>query len=70
MYDEGEDITAELEGLEQLPNGTYQLKLPVPSQFFKYIIGKEGRTKKGIERDTECHLSIPSRGIEGDIGEQ
>lgn len=70
MYDEGEDTTAELEGLEQLPNGTYQLKLPTPSQFFKYIIGKEGRTKKGIERDTGCHLWIPSRGVEGDISEQ
>ncbi|CAI8032650.1 Activating signal cointegrator 1 complex subunit 1, partial [Geodia barretti] len=27
----------------------------------------EGRIKKGIERDTECHLWLPSRGIEGDV---
>ena len=70
MYDEGEDVETELKGVEKLKNGNYRLKLPIPSVFFKYIIGKEGRTKKGIERDTECHLWLPSRGREGDVGKQ
>ena len=68
VYDEGEDIETEIAGVEKLSSGKYRLKLPVPSVFFKYIIGKEGRTKKGIERDTECHLWLPSKGIEGDVG--
>ena len=68
VYDEGEDIERELTGVEKMRNGNFKLKLPVPSAFFKYIIGKEGRTKKGIERDTECHLSLPARGQEGDVG--
>lgn len=70
VYDEGEDTEAALEGVERLPNGGYRLKLPIPSVFFKYIIGKEGRTKKGIERDTECRLWLPSKGREGDVGKQ
>ena len=69
VYDEGEDTAVDLEGLEQLRNGSYQLKMPIPAVFFKYIIGKEGRTKKGIERDTDCRLWIPSRGKEGDVGQ-
>ena len=69
VYDEGEDIDAELAGVEKLSNGNYRLKLQVPSVFFKYVIGREGRVKKGIERDTECHLWVPGRGKEGDIGE-
>lgn len=69
-YDEGEDTEAHLEGIQKLPNGGYRLKLPIPPVFFKYIIGKEGRTKKGIERDTECHLWLPSKGKEGDVGKK
>ena len=68
VYDEGEDLETEVDGVERRSNGNYRLKLPVPSVFFKYIIGREGRIKKGIERDTECHLWLPSRGIEGDVG--
>ena len=70
VYDEGEDVDTELEGVEKLPNGNYRLKLPIPSVFFKYIIGKEGRVKKGLERDTECHLWLPSKGREGDVGKE
>ena len=68
MYDEGDDIETVLKGIEKMRNGNYRLKLPIPSVFFKYIIGKEGRTKKGIERDTECRLWLPSKGREGDVG--
>lgn len=68
VYDEGEDNEEELTGIEKLRSGNYQLKLHIPSTFFKYIIGKEGKTKNGIERDTECHLWLPSKGKEGDVG--
>ena len=68
VYDEGQDIESELKGVEKLPSGNYKLKLSIPSVFYKYIIGKEGKLKKGIERDTECRLWIPSRGREGDVG--
>ena len=70
MFDEGEDTEAHLEGIQKLPNGSYRLKRPIPPVFFKYIIGKEGRTKKGIERDTECYVWIPSKGKEGDVGKR
>ena len=69
VYDEGEDVEADLDGIKKLPNGNYRLKLPVSPVFFKYIIGKEGRTKKGIERDTECRLWLPPKGREGDVGQ-
>ena len=68
VYDEGEDVDREVAGAEKLSNGYYRLNLPVASVFFKYIIGREGRIKKGIERDTECRLWLPSKGVEGDVG--
>ena len=68
VYDEGEDTSVELEGVEQTSSGGYMMKLSIPSVFFKYIIGKEGRTKANIERDTRCRMTIPNRGTEGDIG--
>jgi len=68
VYDEGEDATLELEGVEQTPGGGYVLHLPIPSVFFKYIIGREGKTKSNIEKDTMCRLRIPGKGREGDIG--
>ena len=68
VYDEGQDIETEVKGIEKVSNGNYKLRLPIPSVFFKYIIGKEGRVKKGIERDTECRLWLPGKGREGDVG--
>ncbi len=58
----------DMEGLEQTVGGGYVLRLPIPSVFFKYIIGREGKTKSSIERDTRCRLRIPGRGKEGEIG--
>ena len=69
VYDEGNDFEEDVEGIRRLSNGNYELKLAVPQVFFKYVIGKEGRVKKSIERDTECRLWLPSKGKEGDIGE-
>ena len=68
VYDEGEDIEEGMTGIEKLRSGNYQLKLNIPSTFYKYIIGKEGKTKKRIERDTECYLRLPSKGKLGDVG--
>ena len=67
-YDEGEDTTVELQGVEPLPGGGYLIRLPIPSVFFKYIIGREGKTKTNIEKETGCKLKIPSWGVEGDVG--
>ena len=70
-YDEGEEPEwAELDGVEELPGGVgYSLRVATPSVFFKRIIGREGRTKANIERDTKCRIRIPPQGKEGDIGE-
>ena len=60
----------ELEGLKdvvQLPNGQYEILLGIPSVFFKYIIGREGRARKSIEHDTKCCLKIPRQGQLGPI---
>lgn len=67
VYDEGEETT--LKGAEPTASGGYRLRLPIPSVFFKYVIGKEGRTKASIERETGCRLGIPGIGREGDISE-
>jgi len=53
VYDEGEDATLELEGVEQTPGGGYVLHLPIPSVFFKYIIGREGKPSQTLRR-TPC----------------
>ena len=57
----------ELKDVVQLPNGEYEILLGVPSIFFKYIIGREARTKKSIEHDTKCCLKIPRQGQLGPI---
>ena len=60
----------ELEGLKdivQLPNGKYEILMAVPSIFFKYIIGREAKTKMNIERDTKCLLKIPRPGQLGPV---
>lgn len=68
-YDEGEDVCEELEGLEKTAAGKFVLSLPIPPVFFKYIIGVGGATKTTIEKDTGCRITIPRKGMEGNIGE-
>ena len=65
-YDEGEDTSIQLEGLEQMSWG-YRLPLPIPSVFYKYIIGAKGATRENIESDTKCKLRIPKKGASGNI---
>ena len=69
VYDEGDNPSSlELEGLEKVAGGRYALSLPMPSVFFKYIIGTKGNTRTSIEKDTKCLLRIPRKGVEGNIG--
>ena len=72
VYDEGQDTTMELEGLEQIPanaGGGFSLSLAVPQIFFKFIIGAKGATRANIEQETKCLLRIPRRGQDGNLGE-
>lgn len=55
------------EGFEELEGGGLQVKVDIPSVFFKYIIGREGRTKNLLQKDTACEIIIPRRGAEGPV---
>lgn len=46
----------------------YQLKIGLPSVFFKYIIGKKGETKKRLESETRMQIRVPRKYEDGDIG--
>lgn len=46
----------------------YQLRVQLPSVFYKYIIGKKGETKKRLESETRTQIRIPRQNEEGDIG--
>ncbi|XP_038051145.1 activating signal cointegrator 1 complex subunit 1-like [Patiria miniata] len=39
----------------------YSLTMEVPSGFFGYIIGKQGETRKRIERETKTRILIPNK---------
>jgi len=45
----------------------YQLKVQLPSVFYKYIIGKKGETKKRLESETRTQIKIPRQHEQGDI---
>lgn len=45
----------------------FQCSINLPSQLFKYIIGKKGETKRNLESDTRTSINIPRQGMEGDI---
>ena len=59
--EEGEDA------VQELPNGSIQVTLNIPSVFFKYLIGKEGKTRSTIEKDTQSFIKIPRRGELGPV---
>jgi len=40
----------------------FRLVMPVPSLFYKYIIGKKGETKKKIETETRTQILVPKPG--------
>ena len=68
--DEVEEEEEEEEGfdeVQELASGDFEATMDLPSVFFKYIIGKEGKTRATIERDTGCRLRIPRREEDGPI---
>ena len=62
-----EDIDPELKDIVELKSGEYQLEVDLPSVFYKYIMGREGRTKAQLEKDTKCTIKIPRRNEVGHI---
>jgi hypothetical protein len=41
---------------------------PYPSEYHSKIIGRNGDSKRQIERDTRVQLFIPKKGQSGDVG--
>jgi len=68
--DEYADETCAIDAVEDIESTArgYQLKIQLPSVFFKYIIGKKGETKKRLESETRTQIRIPRQHEEGDIG--
>ncbi|XP_056386439.1 activating signal cointegrator 1 complex subunit 1 isoform X2 [Hyla sarda] len=52
--------------IEETEKG-FQCSINLPSQLFKYIIGKKGETKRNLESETHTSISIPRQGMEGKI---
>ncbi|XP_075912270.1 activating signal cointegrator 1 complex subunit 1 [Petromyzon marinus] len=52
--------------LERTDRG-YRCSLHMPSAFFKYVIGRKGETKRRLESDTRCSVTIPRMGTEGPV---
>ena len=69
VYDEGEDLSEELKGVELTRGGGFLFRMDIPEVFYKYIIGRQGRTKTTIEKDTGCRIRIPGRGKAGNVSE-
>ncbi|KAH8269615.1 hypothetical protein KR018_010514 [Drosophila ironensis] len=61
LYGEDEDHEedAAAEDIETTANGDFKLSLHVPQSFFGGLIGSKGSTKRRIEEQTNCHISIP-----------
>ncbi|KAK3094700.1 hypothetical protein FSP39_005155 [Pinctada imbricata] len=45
----------------------YEIRLDLPSAFFKHIIGRKGETKRRLETETKTQIRIPKAGVEGEI---
>lgn len=52
--------------IEETEKG-FQCSMNLPSQLFKYIIGKKGETKKNLMSETRTSINIPRQGMEGEI---
>merc|ERR1712142_1262481 len=71
IYDPDDDIYCDEDSdddvkVEETESG-FKLKLVIPDEFYKFIIGKKGETKKKIENETKTLIKIPKQGVEGDI---
>jgi len=60
-------VTHPADDIESTAAG-YQLRIQLPSVFYKYIIGKKGETKKRLESETRTQIRIPRQNEEGDVG--
>jgi len=52
--------------LEEFAGG-FRAKLNISSNFFPQLIGKGGQTKIRLEKETNTKITIPRKGVEGDI---
>ncbi|XP_013108145.1 activating signal cointegrator 1 complex subunit 1 [Stomoxys calcitrans] len=62
----GEDYNDELDvegdcDIEETSNGNFKLAMHVASSFYGGIIGFKGSTKRRIEAETHCDISIPQK---------
>lgn len=62
------DEACDLEISVEETDGGFQLKLDVPSAFFKHIIGRKAETKRRLETETKTQIRIPKNGQDGPIG--
>jgi len=68
LYEEEEsDQNCDFQHAVEEFDGGYRVKLQVSSHFFPQIIGKGGQSKIRLERETKTKISIPRKGMEGDI---
>ena len=65
--EEEEDLAEQLKGAEPIPGGGIRLRMDIPEVFYRYIIGRQGTTKRTIENDTGCRITVPGRGRTGDV---
>ncbi|XP_071160134.1 activating signal cointegrator 1 complex subunit 1-like [Mytilus edulis] len=73
-YDDGNsedfgycDEACDLDISVEETDGGFQLKLDVPSVFFKHIIGRKAETKRRLETETRTQIRIPKNGQDGPI---
>nr|CAH0100675.1 unnamed protein product [Daphnia galeata] len=53
--------------VEQLEDGRFRVKMNIASEYYSKIIGRNGDSKRQIERDTKVQLFIPKKGQSGDV---
>lgn len=70
IADEYADESCAIDAVDDIENTAagYQLRIQLPSVFFKYIIGKKGETKKRLESETRTQIKVPRQHEDGDIG--
>ena len=59
----------ELKGVEHTRSGGLLFRMDIPEVFYKYIIGRQGKTKSTIENDTGCRIQVPRHGRTGNVSE-
>ncbi|XP_046446258.1 activating signal cointegrator 1 complex subunit 1-like [Daphnia pulex] len=65
--DEGDACELVNVPMEQLGDGRFRVKMNIASEYHSKIIGRNGDSKRQIERDTRVQLFIPKKGQSGDV---